>query len=101
MSIEAVTFIKPMEAIQFSDGIEATGVKNSKDFAAWFDQHINEMNDQISTSEVELRRFATGESNNIHHLMLSLEKAKLSFQLLLQVRNKAMEAYQDVMRMQV
>jgi flagellar hook-basal body complex protein FliE len=33
--------------------------------------------------------------------MMSLEKAKLSFELALQVRNKLLEAYQDIMRMQI
>lgn len=101
MSIEAVSFIKPLETIEVGAGIEAAGDKGAKDFTAWFDRQLSELNEQITTSEVELRRFATGETNNIHHLMLSLEKSKLSFQLLLQVRNKAMEAYQEVMRMQV
>ncbi|MEW8000427.1 MAG: flagellar hook-basal body complex protein FliE [Candidatus Thiodiazotropha endolucinida] len=101
MSVETVSFIKPLEAIEFGSGLEATGIKGTGDFATWFDNQMSELNEQINTSEVELRRLATGETNNIHHVMLSLEKAKLSFQLMMQVRNKALEAYQDVMRMQV
>ena len=101
MSVEGVSFIKPLEAIELGSGLQATGTKGTGDFASWFDSQMNELNDQIKTSEVELRRLATGETNNIHHVMLSLEKAKLSFQLMLQVRNKALEAYQDMMRMQV
>ncbi|WP_316369629.1 flagellar hook-basal body complex protein FliE [Candidatus Thiodiazotropha sp. CDECU1] len=101
MSVETVTFIKPLEAIEFGSGISATGTKETGNFATWFDSQLNELNEQIKTSEVELRRLATGETNNIHHVMLSLEKAKTSFQLMMQVRNKAMEAYQDMMRMQL
>ncbi|MES9816757.1 MAG: flagellar hook-basal body complex protein FliE [Candidatus Thiodiazotropha endolucinida] len=101
MSVETVSFIKSLEAIEFGSGLEATGIKGTGDFATWFDNQMSELNEQINTSEVELRRLATGETNNIHHVMLSLEKAKLSFQLMMQVRNKALEAYQDVMRMQV
>jgi flagellar hook-basal body complex protein FliE len=101
MSIDTVSFVKPLEAIDVGDGLKAAAGKEGDDFTTWFDRQLSELNEQINTSEVELRRFATGETNNIHHLMLSLEKAKLSFQLLLQVRNKALEAYQDVMRMQV
>jgi flagellar hook-basal body complex protein FliE len=101
MSVEAVSFIKPLEAIEFGSGLEAVRTKGTGDFATWFDNQMSELNEQIKTSDVELRRLATGETNNIHHVMLSLEKAKLSFQLMMQVRNKALEAYQDVMRMQV
>jgi flagellar hook-basal body complex protein FliE len=101
MSVEGVSFIKPLEPIEFDNPVQATGTRGTADFATWFDSQMNELNEQIKTSEVELRRLATGETNNIHHVMFSLEKAKLSFQLMMQVRNKALEAYQDVMRMQV
>jgi len=59
------------------------------------------MNKQIVGSELELREFAVGETDNIHHVMMSLEKAKTSFELVLQVRNKLLEGYQEIMRMQV
>jgi flagellar hook-basal body complex protein FliE len=101
MSVEAVSFIEPLQAIEFGNGVEAAGTKGAGDFATWFDSQLSELNDQIRTSEVGLRKLATGETNNIHHVMLSLEKANLSFQLMMQVRNKALEAYQDMMRMQV
>ncbi|MEJ2612505.1 MAG: flagellar hook-basal body complex protein FliE [Candidatus Thiodiazotropha sp.] len=101
MSIEAVSFIKSPESVEFGIGLNAPEARGTGDFATWFDHQLGELNDQINTSDVALRKLATGETNNIHHVMLSLEKAKLSFQLMLQVRNKALEAYQDVMRMQV
>ena len=44
---------------------------------------------------------ARGESVNIHQAVIAGEKAGLSFRLLMQVRNKMIEAYQEVMRMQV
>jgi flagellar hook-basal body complex protein FliE len=46
-------------------------------------------------------QLATGESGNLHHVLLELEKAKLAFQLTVQVRNKILEGYQDIMRMQI
>jgi flagellar hook-basal body complex protein FliE len=44
---------------------------------------------------------ANGENVNIHQAVIAGEKAGLSFQLLMQVRNKMIDAYQEVMRMQV
>ena len=44
---------------------------------------------------------AKGENVNIHQAVIAGEKAGLSFRLLMQVRNKMVEAYQEVMRMQV
>ncbi len=44
---------------------------------------------------------ASGENVNIHQAVIAGEKAGLSFKLLMQVRNKMVEAYQEIMRMQV
>ena len=42
-----------------------------------------------------------GESKNIHEVMISLEKADISFRFLNQVRNKAVDAYTEIFRMQI
>ena len=102
MSMEAVSFIKPTDSVELGTSLINRPESNTTgNFASWFDSQMSELNDQINTSEMDLRKLATGETNNIHHVMMSLEKAKLSFQLMLQVRNKALEAYQDIMRMQL
>jgi flagellar hook-basal body complex protein FliE len=44
---------------------------------------------------------ANGQNANIHQAVIAGEKAGLSFKLLMQVRNKMVEAYQEIMRMQV
>lgn len=59
------------------------------------------INDKLTTAETGLTDLAAGKQGNIHHVMLALEDARLSFQLLAQVRNRVLEAYQDLMRMQV
>ncbi len=43
----------------------------------------------------------TGKAENLHEVMLSMEEADISMRLLVQMRNKALDAYQEVMRMQV
>jgi flagellar hook-basal body complex protein FliE len=45
--------------------------------------------------------FLTGQTDDIHKVMIATEKAGLAFQLTMQVRNKIVEAYQEVMRMQI
>jgi len=42
-----------------------------------------------------------GESKNLHETMIAMEKADISFRLMMGVRNKIIEAYQEIMRMQV
>lgn len=71
------------------------------DFAHWMSAQVGDVNTQIVSSQTDLAHLATGETGNLHHVMLELEKAKLAFQLTLQVRNKILEGYQDIMRMQI
>ena len=44
--------------------------------------------------------FAVGNRHDIHEVMIASEKASISFRLLMQIRNKLLEAYQEVIRMQ-
>jgi flagellar hook-basal body complex protein FliE len=44
---------------------------------------------------------AVGNAENLHQIMIRLEESRLSFQLLMQVRGRLLEAYQDVMKMQI
>jgi flagellar hook-basal body complex protein FliE len=62
-----------------------------------FYQHVDE---QIRESGQMASEFAVGKRNDIHEIMVASEKAGLSFRLLLQIRNKLLEAYQELMRMQ-
>ena len=52
-------------------------------------------------SDQAIQKLATGENRNLHETMIAVEKASISFLFMSQVRNKALEAYQEVMRMQV
>lgn len=71
------------------------------DFARWMSGQIGEVNTQMLSAQDGLARLATGETGNLHEVMLELSKAKLAFQLTVAVRNKVLEGYQDIMRMQI
>jgi flagellar hook-basal body complex protein FliE len=62
---------------------------------------IADVNKGMRESDKASMDLATGKSSNIHQTMLAVTKAELGFNMLVQLRNKAIEAYQDVMRMQV
>lgn len=70
-----------------------------------FQQVIAQAIDQTvqlqQASKEETTKFLTGETDDLHKVMIAGEKAGLAFQLTLQVRNKMVEAYQEVMRMQI
>lgn len=70
-------------------------------FGEIFKQALQEVNEAQKTSDKMTEGLVTGEVENIHEVMVASEKASLSLQLTMQVRNKVVEAYQEVMRMQV
>lgn len=61
----------------------------------------------VQTSQLQhdadalVEQVARGHSGDLATTMIAIEKAQISFQLMLQVRNKVVEAYQEIMRMQV
>jgi flagellar hook-basal body complex protein FliE len=59
------------------------------------------VNDKLNGAERAINQVALGEPASLHQVMIDLEQARLSFQLLAQVRNRLLDAYQEVMRMQV
>lgn len=52
-------------------------------------------------SDNAVRNLATGEEKDIHKTMITMEKAEISFQLMMSVRNKIITAYETIMRMQI
>ena len=57
-------------------------------------------NDQIAANN-SIERFLKGEEKDIHNTMISIQKADISLQLMMQIRNKLVAAYQEIMRIQV
>lgn len=62
---------------------------------------LNQVNEDVKTSEELSKQLATGEVQDLHQVTIAMEKANLGVQLTVQVRNKVVEAYQEVMRMQI
>ena len=59
---------------------------------------VEEANRSADTAAVD---YVTGESGDLHNVILQMERADLTFQTMLQVRNKLLDAYREIMRMQV
>ncbi len=70
-------------------------------FTQLFGDVVNKVNDLQNQADTAVQKLATGESKGLHEVMISLEKSTISFQFLTQVRNKALDAYHEIMRMQI
>ncbi len=70
-------------------------------FSDLLKQALQEVNEAQSTAEQEARNLMTGESTDMHTAILAVQKADVSFQMMMAVRSKLIEAYREVMRMQM
>jgi len=99
MVLEAVT---PVLASLAADTSLVSRIETPADgFGNWFTDMVADVNNKLIGADEKIRKLAAGEAQSLHEVMIHLEEARLSFQLLVQVRNRALEAYQEVMRMQV
>jgi len=70
-------------------------------FSDLLNDAINQVAGDLKTAEDMSNKLATGEVEDLHEVTIAMEKANLGVQMTVQVRNKVVEAYQEVMRMQI
>ncbi len=75
--------------------------ENKSSFSNVLKDKIGEINKLQLDADVAIAKVELSDSGSIHEAMIAMEKASISFKTMLQVRNKMLEAYQEVMRMQV
>lgn len=81
-----------------SQGGQSSG---KSEFLDLLEKGIKEINASSQEAEKASMDLASGKSSNVHETMLAVTKAELGFNMMVQMRNKVIEAYQEVMRMQV
>lgn len=74
---------------------------NEDSFSDIIKDKIREINKLQIDADTAIARVELSDSGSIHEAMIALEEASISFRAMMQVRNKILEAYQEVMRMQV
>ncbi len=62
---------------------------------------MKRVNDMQQEADQAITRLATGETDNVAEVMTAVEKADLAFQLLMQIRNKLVDAYQEIRQMRI
>ncbi len=77
---------------------ETNGTIDFKELLMEALQNVNSLEQEASKMTED---FIAGKTDNIHSVMISAEKASVSLDFVMEVRNKVLEAYQEIMRMQV
>ena len=84
----------PFKAKQAPEKIEGS-------FGDMLKRAIGDVAKLQNEADQAIKELAAGENKDIHRTMIALEKAEVSFQLMMQVRNKIVSAYEEIMRMQI
>ncbi|MCC3357477.1 flagellar hook-basal body complex protein FliE [Bacillus sp. REN16] len=71
------------------------------EFSHFLKDAINNVNESQKNSDIMTEKLIKGENVDLHQVMIASQKASVSLQATLQIRNKVIEAYQEIMRMQV
>lgn len=97
--IEPIQAIRPISGIQEASGAEKTSAAGSSPFAAIFQSaidNVKQTNADLTESQYLL---ATGQLDNPASLMIAASKYQISVDLLVQLRNRALDAYSELSRM--
>jgi flagellar hook-basal body complex protein FliE len=71
------------------------------DFSAHLSKALGEVNELQQKADQAIQQLVGEGKGDLQETMIALEKADVSFRLMMQIRNKVLEAYQEIMRMQV
>lgn len=84
-----------------ADDGSVTGVSSTGSFKDTVKGFLNEVNDKMVAADTNSQALATGRSNDLEGTVKSVEEAGLAMQFTLAIRNKLLESYQEISRMQV
>jgi len=98
MSLDPVAFLQSAGADAIKTRLNGPAAPG---FGDMLTRELGQVNQQILNTDKQVQDLALGKTSNLHEVMIALEETKLSFNLMVQIRSRALEAYQDILRMQV
>ncbi|MEW5958627.1 MAG: flagellar hook-basal body complex protein FliE [Chloroflexota bacterium] len=103
MPVDPITSINPISNLTgLADTAKVIKLESAQsDFIQILGNAINSLSQKENVANQATTSLAAGEDIELHQVMLAMQEADLNFRLALQVRNKLVEAYQEVMRMQI
>jgi len=75
--------------------------KSSAGFEDMLTSMLSKVNDSQRTGDQAITQLQSGDAKHLHEVMIAVEEADISLRMLVQMRNKALSAYEEIMRMQI
>ncbi|MFP5386518.1 MAG: flagellar hook-basal body complex protein FliE [Bacteriovoracia bacterium] len=82
-------------------GLEGGPSESGKTFGEFLQDSLGKVNSLQQDADVAMEKLASGESQNLHETLLAVEKAEIAFKMMNQVRTKVLDAYREIMKMQI
>jgi flagellar hook-basal body complex protein FliE len=95
-----MTAINQMRDVQTTNDVSAPAKDASSgvSFNDTLKQYISDANDLQIKADRDIQRMIAGEDIDAHEVMTAIEKANMSFEMVMEIRNKMLEAYREVMK---
>lgn len=94
--------IAPAELQPLQQPVEISGAQPSSDsFAGMLGRMVADVNAKQQAAGETVAALQSGQNVPLHQAVIAMEEANVSFQLMVEVRNKLLESYQEIMRMQI
>ena len=90
-----------VDQLQGAQSAQATQAVQGVSFGDVLNQFVSEVNDKQIASGQAVNDLLSGKEIPLHQAMIAMQEAGVAFQLMVEVRNKLLEGYQQLMRMQV
>ena len=91
----------PSALSQGTTGTAGSSAAQPASFSKVLENAVSDVNDKMQSAEAAKGQLLTGETNNVHQSMIAVQEANVAFSLMVEVRNKLVDSYQDLMRMSV
>ncbi|HEX3011047.1 MAG TPA: flagellar hook-basal body complex protein FliE [Syntrophomonadaceae bacterium] len=101
MSINSIPSIAPLLPINQTSETDNTSAGQSTSFSDYLKNALNEVSDLQQQASLSGEKLAMGDENYLHNTVIAYEKANLALQLTIEIRNRLVESFQEIMRMQM
>jgi len=102
MSVDAISFIPAVSTPSLAPTDESNSMLTTGGaFGSWFEQQLSEVNTKMAIADNGVQKLAAGDASNLHEVMMNLQEARMSMQLMMQVRNHLLDAYHEISQMQL
>ncbi len=98
---QALTLVPNVTQTTKRSLIDRTLKETNASFGETLQRAMTDVNALQTEAGKAVDKMVGGENVDLHEVMIAVEKAKTSFDLLMEIRNKALDAYREIMRMQV